>query len=130
MNKKIGLTIALLAFFSIMLLGCQNKTFSLDDGRYILDQYESEVTVPYILINEDRFTVVMNIAVSYQPSGKIVINDNEVIMESKFADETYTWVFTLTDNNQMTFLLNRSNVPDGSTEWNDGMVFYPINSTP
>ena len=124
MKKKIILTITLLTFFTIMLSGCQNKTFSLDDGIYMLNQNGNEVTIPYILINEGGFTIVMNMAVSYQPSGKIVINDNEVIMESKFADETYTWVFTLTDNNQMTFLLNRSNVPDGSREWNNGMVFY------
>ncbi len=113
-----------LAFMLMLLSGCQSKTFSLGDGRYVLEQFEEEETViPYLIIQEDNLDVIQAIAVSYQPSGAMVINGNEVVMETVFAGEPYKWTFKLIDNNKLKFIPAKSDIPYNGEIWEDGMVF-------
>ena len=102
--------------------GCENKEYSLADGRYMLRLLDGEASVPYVLINGDHFTIVNDLAVSYQPSGEIVIKGNHVSMEADYGGATCRWSFALTGDNQLTFLLDWSKVPEGSG-WKRGMVF-------
>ena len=126
-KKLIAFTMVFTIASLMLLSGCQSKMFYLDTGRYTLDKSENDnVMPPYILINEDKFTVVQDIAVSYQPSGTIVTNSNEVVMEAEFAGEKYTWIFTLIDNNKLKLIFDKSNIPNDRVKWKDGMVFVLI----
>jgi len=81
------------------------------------------------LINEGRFTIIQDIAVSYQPSGTIERSHNTVTMQSVFAGETYIWVFELVDHNQLKLQLNDSVIPANHDEWNDEMVFALVHKS-
>ncbi|WP_252891409.1 hypothetical protein [Thermoclostridium stercorarium] len=118
-----------IVFFVVILMllsGCNEKTFSLDSGRYVPDYTKDEKDiniVPYIFIDKDKFSIIQDIAVSYQPSGTLIRKGNEVVMETVFADESYKWVFTLVDNNKLKFVLKKSVIPNNHFEWEDGRLF-------
>ncbi len=102
----------------------QNKEFQLDEGRFVLEQIEKEgIGVPYLLLQEGNFTVVQNIAVSYQPSGKMVVNGNKVVMETKFAGEACKWTFELIADNKLQFFSDKSDIPDAWDNWKNELVF-------
>lgn len=98
------------------------ENYSLQDGRYALSDRSSEMT-PYLLIHEGRYTVVKDIAVSYQPGGTIQRDGNTVTLEGKFANEDYCYTFTLTANDQLHFDLGQSKILKSQRAWTDGMVF-------
>ena len=99
------------------------EDFSLHNGRYVLSGSADQVSSPYLLINEGRFTVIQHVAVSYQPSGTIERSGNTVTMKTVFAGETYIWVFELIDDNQLKLLLGDSIIPVNRDNWEEGMVF-------
>lgn len=101
------------------------EQYSLNDGRYVLSGAVEEADVPYILISEGEFHIIQDMAVSYQPSGKIERKDNSVIMKSVFADEAYVWAFELIGNDQLRLDLSGSKIPAHREKWKDGMVFNP-----
>ena len=102
------------------LSGCFAKEYGLSDGRYVLKQTQDEAVLPYLLINNDKLTVIRDIAVSYQPSGTVSRKGNEIIMTTKYAGNDYQWVFSLTDDDTLAFSRIKSSVPAG---WEDGMIF-------
>ena len=151
MKRMLMLVLPLVA---ALMFGCQNTPFSLDEGRYIPEQSEKDdMAVPYLLIGEDnRIEVIQDILVSYQPSGTMTLNRNEVILETEFADRnlqkrransasfpdgrskgrgkckkfrdsTCKWTFELIDNNKLKFVSAKSSVPYKGELWEDGMVF-------
>ena len=99
------------------------EDYSLHDGRYALSQSADESGIPYLLINGGRFTVVQDIAISYQPSGTIERSGNIVTMKTVYADETYLWVFELIGNDQVKLHLGDSEIPVNRGKWEDEMVF-------
>ena len=101
------------------------RAFSLDDGRYVLLPESPETTVPYLLIHEGKMTIVQNIAVSYQPAGRIARNGNRVLIDVKYANEDCRWVFQLIDDNQLKLVTEESVLPEtvGKTAWHSEMVF-------
>ena len=120
-GKRIGSGVLALACAALLLSGWQGENFCLDDGRYVLEQSEEDdIAVPYLLIQEGRLTVVLAISVSYQPSGTMMMNGNEVTMITKFTDEINVWTFVLIDNNRLKFLSDKSCV---LSDWESGMVF-------
>lgn len=125
--KKLLFALALLCILG--LAGCNKvpaeETFSLEDGRYVVENSNEQISVPYILIQNGRFTVVMDIAVSYQPSGKIEKNENEVVMATSYADEELYWTFQLSNDNTLKFLLDKSQIPDGAN-FIDGASFILV----
>ena len=117
------------AVISIVLSGCASKEYSLSEGMYVpKDIEDGQITVPYILIHDQRFTIVQDVAVSYQPSGTIERNRSEVIMETKFADQECRWVFVLSDNDTMKFLKDESSLPGSDAQWMDQMLFILADS--
>ena len=122
MKRMLMLVLPLVA---ALMFGCQNTPFSLDEGRYIPEQSEKDdMAVPYLLIGEDnRIEIIQDILVSYQPSGTMTLNRNEVILEAEFADSTCKWTFELIDNNKLKFVSAKSSVPYKGELWEDGMVF-------
>lgn len=96
--------------------------FSFRDGRYVLSGASSD-PVPYLLIRNGSYTVVMDIAVSYQPGGKILRDGSKVTFEGKFGNEDYRCAFTLIADDELRFDLGRSNILQSMTGWTDGMVF-------
>lgn len=95
---------------------------SLRDGRYVLSETSSDL-VPYLLIHEGRYTVVKDIAVSYQPGGMIQRDGNAITFEGKYANEDYRYAFTLISNDVLRFELGQSKIPKSQSEWTDGMIF-------
>ena len=102
----------------------KEQVFALDDGRYVIENFEEESDLPYILIQSGWFTIVMYDGLSYQPSGKIEKNENEVIMASIYRDEDYCWTFLLTGDNTLEFVAGKSKTPDDRV-WANGTKFIP-----
>lgn len=121
MRKRFFIAAAVIML--LILTGCQ-KQYTLDSGRYMLtSDWSGENDVPYILLDDGRFTIVNDIRVSYQPSGSFTVNDDNVVMQSSYGGGTYAWVFRLTGDNELTFASGRSLIPTSWTEWKNGMVF-------
>lgn len=98
------------------------ESCSFRDGRYVLSESSAD-PVPYLLIHEGRYTVVKDIAVSYQPGGTIQRDGNRITFEGKYLNEDYRYAFTLIANDELRFELGQSRIPQSQFEWTDGMVF-------
>ncbi len=124
MKKFIALCLAVIFVVSLTACGSQSENYQLEDGRFAVEQIEGDgIGIPYLLLQEGNFTVVQNIAVSYQPSGKIVIDGNQVVMETKFAEAACKWTFILIADNKLQFISDKSNIPDDWDNWKDEWVF-------
>ena len=122
--KKTLLKIMAVLSAALILTACRAEPYSLRDGIYVPRQISSQqITVPYIEIHDERFTIVQNTAVSYQPSGTIERKGNEVIMNSNYTGSVYRWVFELKSDNELTYSAEKSEIPDNSAGWEDKMVF-------
>ena len=122
--KKMLLRIMAVFLTAVILSACRAEPYSLHSGMYVPQQISgSQITVPYILINDEKFTVVLNAAVSYQPSGEIERSGNEVILQSDYAGSEYRWVFELKSDNELTFSAERSVIPQNASMWEDRTVF-------
>ncbi len=131
--KKILLTLIVLP---CLLAGCAapggkqteppaaDAVCTLRDGRYVCGENDGPAE-PYILLFNGRFTVVKDVAVSYQPSGHIRREGNELVLAGSFANEPFCYAFTLTANDTFRFALEKSTLPPGRAGWKDGMVFTP-----
>ena len=99
--------------------------FHLEDGRYVLSPETEETSVLYLLIHEGKMTIVQDMAVSYQPSGRIARDGNRVMIDTKYADEDCRWIFQLIDDNQLKLMTEESVVPEtiGRAAWHSVMVF-------
>lgn len=75
------------------------------------------------MIHDGRYTVIKDIAVSYQPGGKIQRDGNIIIFEGKYINEDYRYAFTLIASDELRFEFDRSKIPQSQSEWRDGMVF-------
>mgnify|MGYP007069921568 CR=1 FL=1 len=98
------------------------ESYSFRDGRYVLPESSAD-PVPYLLIHDGRYTVVKDVAISYQPGGTIQRNGNEITFEGKYLNEDYRYAFTLIANDELRFELGQSRIPQSQFEWTDGMVF-------
>lgn len=98
------------------------ESCSLRDGRYVLSESSAD-PVPYLLIHGERYTVVKDIAVSYQPGGTIQRDGNRITFEGKYLNEDYRYTFTLIANDELRFELGQSRISQSQFEWTDGMVF-------
>ncbi len=108
----------------LVLAGCGQKEYTMQDGLYVPQEIkDGQVDVPYMIVEGDHFTVVQNMAVSYQPSGTMQKNGNEVTMETEFMDQECRWVFELTENDRLRYIAKDSSLPENSEEWKDGTVF-------
>ncbi|MBR6951656.1 MAG: hypothetical protein IKH56_08015 [Oscillospiraceae bacterium] len=102
------------------------EKYSLNDGRYVLSESDDASIIPYLLINNGRFTIVQDVAVSYQPSGTIERSGNIATMKTVYAGETYIWVFELIGHDQVKFHLGDSEIPVNRDKWEDEMVFTRV----
>ncbi|MBE6983806.1 MAG: hypothetical protein E7435_05985 [Ruminococcaceae bacterium] len=108
------------------LVGCSNapeeKLFLLQDGRYVLTNAKDMFTVPYIHIRDGEFGVTIDMAVSYQPGGKIARNGNEVVMATRYGNGEFRWTFRLINDNTLKLVPYKSSNIDFWT-WLRGMEF-------
>ena len=98
------------------------ESYSLRNGRYVISEPSADL-VPYLLIHDGRYTVIKDIAVSYQPGGTIQRDGNMILFEGKYLDEDYRYAFTLISSDELRFEFDRSIIPQSQSEWRDGMVF-------
>ncbi len=105
------------------------EDYALNDGRYVLKSYPDGEDVPYLLINGDEFNVIENIAMNYQPSGRIERKGKEVIMASEYGGGSYKWVFRLTGDSILSLEADKSTFPPGKIDWNNNMVFVNVNNS-
>lgn len=123
--KKATLLVTLMLLLAL-LCGCESEDtvqYGFDNGRYVLEQSDGDTATPYILINEDGFSLVLDIAVSYQPSGTVERDGNKVVLKADFAGEKYAWAFTLTGDNTLRFSLSDSDFPISGAMIEDASVF-------
>lgn len=123
--KKSTLLVTLILLLAL-LCGCKSEDtvqYGFDNGRYVLEQSDGDTATPYILINEDGFSLVLNIAVSYQPSGTVERDGNKLVLKADFAGEKYTWAFTLIDDSTLRFSLSDSDFPISGAMIEDASVF-------
>ena len=100
------------------------ESYSLRDGRYVLSESSAD-PAPYLLIHDGRYTVVKDVAISYQPGGTLQRDGNRITFEGKYANEDYRYTFTLIANDELRFELGNSSLPKSQFEWTDGMVLIP-----
>lgn len=93
------------------------------DGRYVSDP--DGFSVPYLLITGDRFTVINDIAVSYQPSGTAVRKGNQITLETKYAGDKCLWVFEVISEDTLRFRKDRSSLPENMNGWTEDKTFVP-----
>lgn len=127
MMKKAIIFTLVLALVIMLLSGCQGNSFSLDEGLYVLEQTEKNggaaPAEPYLIVHGGSLYVVLDMGVSYQPSGAVTVNGNKVVMETVFANEPCKWTFNLIDNNRLKFVSAKSDIPPYGEAWKNGMVF-------
>ncbi len=123
--KKATLLVTLMLLLAL-LCDCESEDtvqYGFDNGRYVLEQSDGDTATPYILINEDGFSLVLNIAVSYQPSGTVERDGNKLVLNADFAGEKYAWTFTLTGDNTLRFSLSDSDFLISGAMIEDASVF-------
>lgn len=99
--------------------------FSLNDGNYFAKQEnEKQINEPHIQIYDGNFVVMLYEARSYQPSGKIERNGNNIIMKSNYVNNEYIWTFRITDDNTLKFVAKESSIPNANIQWEDGLLFF------
>ena len=102
----------------LVLAGCGQKEYSMQDGLYVPGEIkDGQINVPYLIVEGDHFTVIQNMAVSYQPSGTMRKNGNEVTMETIFMDQKCRWTFELTENDRLKYIAKDSSLPENREEW-------------
>ena len=128
MMKKAIIFTLVLALVIMLLSGCQGNSFSLDEGLYVLEQTEKNggaaPAEPYLIVHGGSLYVVLDMGVSYQPSGAVTVNGNKVVMETVFANEPCKWTFKLIDNNRLKFVSAKSDIPPYGEAWKNGMEIY------
>ena len=123
MNKRC-IAALLTVLFLFLFSACAEPQHVLQEGTYVLKEQTDRFDAPFIEIyDEDHFTVVLNLAVSYQPSGEFQTQGNIVTMESRYGEGDYTWVFRIVEDNTLRFLPERSSVPESDVDWHSGMTF-------
>ena len=123
--KKATLLVTLILLLAL-LCGCESEDtvqYGFDGERYVLEQSDGDTATPYILINEEGFSLVLNIAVSYQPSGTVERDGNKLVLNADYAGEQYAWTFTLIDDNTLRFSLSDSDFPISGAMIEDASVF-------
>lgn len=113
--------------------GNETVDYVLSGGRYIFNQ-EEVAACPYLLIQEvlqeERFTVVQHIAVSYQPGGVVQKNGNELVLQGIYGSKEFCYLFTLVADDTLRFDLGRSKiVAQEDCTWADGMIFTLAHDT-
>lgn len=114
--------IVLLCVTMLFSAGCQKELYSLNAGLYMQDTEGEVMYTPFVQIHNGEFCVIQDIAISYQPAGKIERNGNDVILKSEYANMSWTWYFHLTDHGQLQFDLSKSVIPAERPDWKDGLV--------
>lgn len=114
--------IVLLCVTMLFSAGCQKELYSLNDGLYMQDTEGEVMYTPFVQIHNGEFYVIQDIAISYQPAGKIERNGNDVILKSEYANMSWIWYFHLTDHDQLQFDLSKSMIPTERPDWKDGLV--------
>ena len=94
MRKTLVGIVALLLLLTAC--GTESRQYEMKDGLYALPGEDGRIEAPYLQFNEGRFRVVMQPALSYQPSGEIRRSGNQITLKTTYAGEDYTWTFTLT----------------------------------
>lgn len=98
------------------------ETYSFQDGMYAASEPSADRT-PYLVIHDGFYTVVLDVAVSYQPGGRIQRDGDRITLEGRYGDSDYRCSFTLIANDELRFELEQSKIPKNQTAWTDGMVF-------
>lgn len=97
---------------------------SLPKGIYTASGNLKNIGLPYVTIFANRFSVVENVAVSYQPSGDVEINGDEVILKGTYADADFRYVFKITSRYTISFDAEKSVIAIGENAslWSDGLT--------
>jgi len=93
-------------------------------GIYTASGDLNNVGVPYVTILANRFTVVENVAVSYQPAGDVEINGDEVILKGTYGNADFRYVFKITSRYTISFDAEKSVIAVGENAslWSDGLT--------
>ena len=96
----------------------------LHKGLYTASGDLNNVGLPYVTIFANRFTVVENVAVSYQPAGDVEINGDEVILKGTYGDADFRYVFKITSGYTISFDAEKSVIAVGENAslWSDGLT--------
>ena len=93
-------------------------------GLYTASGDLNNIGLPYVTILANRFTVVENVAVSYQPAGDVEINGDEVILKGTYGNADFRYVFKITSRYTISFDAEKSVIAVGENAslWSDGLT--------
>ena len=108
---------------AVMLAGCLKPAVQLKDGIYAKDGEDPGIDKPYLIINGDQMHYIMNMAVSYQPSGKYEQNGSRIVMKTEYMDLEVILAFDVRDGDTLIYRSSGSVVPEEYFTIEDGTVF-------
>ena len=93
-------------------------------GLYTASGDLNNIGLPYVTIFANRFTVVENVAVSYQPAGDVETNGDEVILKGTYGNADFRYVFKITSRYTISFDAEKSVIAVGENAslWSDGLT--------
>ncbi len=93
-------------------------------GLYTASGDLNNIGLPYVTIFANRFTVVENVAVSYQPAGDVETNGDEVILKGTDGNADFRYVFKITSRYTISFDAEKSVIAVGENAslWSDGLA--------
>ena len=123
MHTRLRKTAALLALLLAVLLASCSAAVPLE-GIYTLTGEAPEYDAPYLILSENRFTWVAHPAVSYQPSGVPVRENGRLILQGRYGNEDFRFVFRIRDEETLLYAENESHIaqpmpgfPEKGSRW-------------
>ncbi len=92
-------------------------------GIYTPDGKDPQYGSPYLILSQERFNYIQDMAVSYQPGGKPARKGQKLILAGSFAEEEYVLVFRIRDEKTLVFSGNESRTVEIVRPPEDGTVF-------
>ena len=115
----------LLAVLAAALLyaGCAGPAVQLKDGLYTKDGETPGFDTPYLILRGDEMVYVMNMAVSYQPSGRFDQNGRTLVLKTEYLEQELILAFSVLDEETLVYQAPGSVICGGMEEPEDGTVF-------
>ncbi|MCR5795438.1 MAG: hypothetical protein K6G61_08895 [Solobacterium sp.] len=117
--KKILTVLAAVLLYA----GCAGPAVHPADGLYTKDGETPGIDTPYLILRDEDMTYIMNVAVSYQPSGRFDQNGGMLILKTEYLDQELVLSFRIRDEDTLVYQAAGSVICDGMNAPVDGTVF-------
>ena len=108
---------------ALLYAGCAGPAVHPRDGLYTKDGEAPGIEEPYLILRGDEMVYVMNMAVSYQPSGRFDQNGRTLVLKTEYLEQELILAFRVLDEETLVYQAADSVICGGMEEPEDGTVF-------